>query len=73
MADFRRFYNHGLEHTLHLEELDRSALEIKNAPVGSRQKLSVVRRWLALTLTTLAERIDPTDVPHGNKATDAVS
>lgn len=73
MADFRRFYNHGLEHAVHLEELERSASRFKNPPISSRPKVTAVRRWLARTLTTFAERIDPASASHHDKATHAVS
>lgn len=73
MADFRRFYGYGLEHALHLEELERSASRHKNLSAGSRRKTDPARRWLAQTLTALAERIDPAHVSHDSKATHAVS
>jgi hypothetical protein len=73
MADFHRFYNHGLEHTVHLEELERSASGFYYRPVGSRQKSAAVRRWLARALTTFAERIDPANTSRRGKTTHAVS
>ncbi|MEM7043279.1 MAG: hypothetical protein AAF543_10765 [Pseudomonadota bacterium] len=71
MADFRRFYNPGLEHTLHLEELQRSASRLKIRQTESRQKSQAMRRWLALTLTALAERIDPIDKSVASKSPEA--
>ncbi len=73
MADFRRFYNHGLEHSLQLEELERSTSRLKNSSTKPRPAAGAARRWLARTLTAWAKRIDPARVPHGNKATPAVS
>lgn len=49
MADFRRFYNPGLEHRLHLENLERSALRAKIKPAVTRPTTQALRRWLALT------------------------
>ncbi len=72
MAEFRRFYNYGLEHTIHLEDLERSVLRHKNFSAGSEQRIGVVRRWLARTLMKLAQRIDPADTPHDTKPIHAV-
>ena len=72
MADYRRFYSPGLEHRLHLEDLERSALQSKVKPVGSGQKIQAMRRWLALVLANLAERIDPHVGAHDAKPKGAV-
>ncbi len=61
MADFRRFYNPGLEHHLYLEDLERSALRINVRPTETWPAMQALRRWLAHGLTALAERIDPRD------------
>lgn len=73
MSDFRRFYSPGLEHNMHLEELGRSASNSNNQPIRSRQKITILRRWVAQLLTTLAKRIDPLSESHSNKATPALS
>lgn len=72
MAESRRFYNYGLEHTLHLEELERSISRRKNISAVSQKKAGTVRRLLARTLMKLVRRIDPAAVPVGNKAIQAV-
>ena len=73
MPDYRRFYGPGLEHALHLEELERSVSKSGIKPVVSRPNTTTVRRRLALTLATLAARIDPIGVPHSDKTTKTVS
>lgn len=70
MSDFRRFYSYGLEHRLHLEQLERSALQSKAVSVGSEKKITGIRRVMALALKTLAARIDPSGVPRGNRVAD---
>lgn len=72
MSDFRRFYGHGLEHRLHLEELERSVSTSKAMPVYSEKKITAIRRLTARVLKALAERIDPSGVTPGKRATDAV-
>lgn len=73
MADFRRFYNPGLEHVLHLEDLQRSASRSKIKPLGPRQDTATIRRWLAASLKALAERIDPIGGAHDSKPKEVTS
>ena len=73
MSDFRRFYSHGLEHVLHLEQLERSALESKSMSIRSEKEITAIRRFAALALKTLAERIEPSGVPHDSKVTGTIS
>ena len=73
MADFRRFYSPGLEHVLHLEDLQCLASRSKIKPVRSRWNTTTMRRWLAASLTALAERIDPIGGSHDGKSTEAAS
>lgn len=72
MAGYRRFYNYGVEHALHLEEIERSASRHKNFSVRSQQGIGVVRRMLARTLMKLAQWIDPAAVPHGKEVMHVV-
>lgn len=73
MADFRRFYSPGLEHCMHLEELERSASSSKKSLIRTRRTIIVLRQWLARILTTLARRIDPVGGSHSGKAKPALS
>lgn len=70
MSDFRRFYKHGLEHRMHLEQLEQAALRDQSLSVGSEKKMTAVRRLIASMLKDLAERIDPSGLPQRGNIAD---
>ena len=73
MSDFRRFYSYGLEHAVHLEELERLATGSRNLHIKSPKKKGAIRHRVALTLMTLAERFDRAGMAHDNKVRGAFS
>ena len=73
MPGFRRFYSPGLEHILHLEELQRRMSRSRISPLASPRGTTAMRRQLALALMALAKRIDPISMPQDGKAMETVS
>lgn len=64
MSDFRRFYRIGVEHSLHLEQLERSVSKTMRTSLRSEKKIATIRHRLAKILVALAERIEPARMPH---------
>jgi hypothetical protein len=73
MSDFRRFYGYGLEHVLHLEEIERSASKSVTLSVKPEKKFTAIRRRLAGALIMLAERIHATNASRGDKVVQGIS
>ena len=68
MSGFRRFYRHGSEHFVHLEELERAADMSWTSSARSWGSVFATRQVLAQLLMTLARWIEPTNLQYADKA-----
>ncbi len=68
MSDFRRFYKHGSEHFVHLDELDRTASISRTSSARSWSSFITTRHSLAQYLMVWANRIEPTNLQYTDKA-----